>query len=103
VITLIIKRAAGLGYFAGFEACGLRATPGRLLLGLQVTDMAGARISFGRGVARFVGKVLSGAIVGLGYTLAGFTKDDQALHDLIASTLGSSGQTSCAPAAMEKG
>jgi uncharacterized RDD family membrane protein YckC len=84
---LIIKLVIGLAYFAGFEASALRATPGKLLAGLRVTDMAGERISFTRAVARSLVKVLSAATAGLGYALAGFTRHHQALHDLIASTL----------------
>lgn len=87
VIMLSIKLVVALAYFAGFEASALRATPGKLLAGLQVTDMAGERISFSRAAARLLVKVLSGAAAGLGYALAGFTRHRQALHDLIASTL----------------
>jgi uncharacterized RDD family membrane protein YckC len=87
LIMLVIKLVVGLVYFAGFEAAAVRATPGKLLLGLQVTDMTGRRLSLGRAAFRFLAKALSGVTAGLGYLLAGFTKHHQALHDLIAGTV----------------
>ncbi len=43
-------------YFAGFESSRLRATPGKLLLGLAVVDPLGERISFRRALWRVYSK-----------------------------------------------
>jgi len=74
-------------YFAGFESSYLGATPGKWLLGIYVTDMEGKRISFGRATGRYVGKFVSGIILGIGYMMAGFTEKFQALHDIMAECL----------------
>jgi uncharacterized RDD family membrane protein YckC len=74
-------------YFIVFECSKLQATPGKLALGLKVTDEQGLRITFLRSVARTVSKILSGAMLMAGYILAGVTPRKQALHDLIAGCL----------------
>ena len=71
-------------YYALCECSAWQATPGKLALGLRVTDEYGRRIGFGRATGRFFGKFLSGAILDIGYMLAGWTERKQALHDLMA-------------------
>ena len=58
-----------------------------MALGLQVTDLEGRRISFGRASGRFFGKIISAMILYIGFMMAGFTEKKQALHDMIAGTL----------------
>lgn len=72
-------------YFAGCEASVLQATPGKLALGLRVTDEFGRRIGFARATGRFFGKFISGLILDIGYLLAAWTPRKQALHDLLAA------------------
>jgi uncharacterized RDD family membrane protein YckC len=79
-------------YFIVFECSKLQATPGKLALGLRVTDEQGRRITFLRSVSRTVSKILSGAMLMAGYILAGVTPRKQALHDLIAGCLVVHGQ-----------
>jgi uncharacterized RDD family membrane protein YckC len=74
-------------YFALFESSRRQATPGKMLLGIFVTDAQGRRISFGRALGRNLSRVLSQMFCWLGYLLALFTQRNQALHDMIASTL----------------
>src|SRR6185312_7692357 len=71
-------------YYALCESSAWQATPGKLALGLRVTGEHGRRIRFGRATGRFFGKFLSGAILDIGYMLAGWTERKQALHDLMA-------------------
>jgi uncharacterized RDD family membrane protein YckC len=71
-------------YFALCESSAWQATPGKLALGLRVTDEYGRRIGFGRATGRFFGKLVSGMILDIGYMLAGWTARKQALHDLMA-------------------
>ena len=71
-------------YFALCEASRWQATPGKLALGLSVTDEYGNRIRFGRATGRFFGKFVSALIFGIGFLLAGWTARKQALHDLMA-------------------
>lgn len=74
-------------YYALFESSWLRATPGKLALGLRVTDLAGAQLGFGRASGRYFGKWISGLTLGIGYLVAAFTEKKQALHDLMADCL----------------
>jgi uncharacterized RDD family membrane protein YckC len=74
-------------YFTIFESSSLQATPGKMALGIIVTDLSGNRISFARANGRYWGKILSGLTLGIGYIMAGFTRKKQALHDIMAGTL----------------
>ena len=84
----------GLGIFAGswlyhtmMESSRHQATLGKMALGIIVTDLNGARISFARANARFFGKWISGMIMNIGYLMAAFTEKKQALHDILAGCL----------------
>jgi len=75
-------------YFAGFESSSWQGTPGKKVLNLAVTDLTGARVSFGRATGRYFAKFVTQLIpLAIGYILAGITERKQALHDTIASTL----------------
>lgn len=74
-------------YFALFESSERQATPGKILLGLAVTDDMGRRISFARATGRHFAKIVSALIMGIGFVLAGLTPRKQALHDMMAGTL----------------
>lgn len=77
----------GWFYYAGFEASGKQATPGKMLLGIKVTDLEGEGISFARATARHFGKILSTAILFIGFLMVAFTEKKQGLHDKIAGCL----------------
>jgi uncharacterized RDD family membrane protein YckC len=75
-------------YYAIFESSSWQATPGKMILGLYVTDLDGHRITFGRASGRFFGKLVSKYLtIYIGYIMAGFTARKQALHDILASCL----------------
>lgn len=74
-------------YGAGFESSRFQATPGKMLLGMKVTDLEGRRITFLRATGRQLGKWLSGIILCIGYLLAAFSDRKQGLHDMMAGTL----------------
>ena len=73
-------------YFALIES-KKGATLGKMVLNIQVTDMDGNQISFGRATGRYFGKILSGLTLCIGYIIAGFSQQKQALHDILAKTL----------------
>jgi len=87
VMWIVIFSSLYWLYFAIFESSPRQATPGKMMLGLFVTDIHGRRISFLKALGRTLGKVLSKAFCYLGYILALFTDRSQALHDLLANTL----------------
>ena len=74
-------------YFAYFESSANQATPGKMALGLKVTDLEGHRITFMNATGRYFSKIISGIILLIGYIMAAFTEKKQALHDIIAKTL----------------
>jgi len=74
-------------YFALCESSSWQGTLGKKALGLQVTDLDGNRISFGRATARYFAKYVSAMTILVGFIMAGFTARKQALHDMIAGCL----------------
>ncbi len=74
-------------YYSLLESSVWQGTLGKKALGLEVTDLDGNRISFGRATGRFFAKFISAIILFIGYIMAGFTEKKQALHDIIAGTL----------------
>jgi len=74
-------------YYAGFESSRGQATPGKVLMRLEVTDLEGNRISFARATLRFFGKFISTLIIFIGFLMIGLTKKRQGLHDKIAGCL----------------
>jgi len=77
----------GLAYFAYMESSEKQATFGKQALGIIVTDMEGRRITTGNAVVRYLSKILSGLILGIGFLMVLFTERKQGLHDIIAKTL----------------
>ena len=74
-------------YFVCFECSSFQATPGKMMVGIKVTDMNGNRISFARASGRFFGKFLSNLLFSVGFLMAAFTRKKQGLHDIIAGCL----------------
>ena len=87
---LFVQVVSGLAfwlYFAGFESSRFQATPGKRWSGVMVTDIAGQRLSFGRATIRHFGKVVSAALLGLGFAMAAWTSKKQALHDMLGGAV----------------
>lgn len=74
-------------YYALLESSAWQATVGKKTLGLEVTDLAGHRVSFARATGRYFAKIISVLTFWIGYIMAGFTEKKQALHDMIAGCL----------------
>ena len=83
----VVGIVVGWLYFTVFESSSWQATPGKKMMGLQVTDESGHRIGFGRANGRYFSKFISAIILGIGYLMVAFTEKKQGLHDKIASTL----------------
>ena len=83
IITLLLTWA----YFALMESSGWQGTVGKKIMGIQVTDVNGGRITLGRATIRLAAKAFLSGWFLIGYILALFTQRKQALHDLIAGTL----------------
>jgi uncharacterized RDD family membrane protein YckC len=85
--VILIRTILQWLYFALMESSAWQATLGKKTLGLEVTDLAGGRITFGRATGRYFAKFISALILWIGFIMAGFTEKKQALHDMIAGTL----------------
>jgi uncharacterized RDD family membrane protein YckC len=73
-------------YFAKQESSPAQATLGKKLLAIKVTDANGERISFAKASGRFFGRFVSGMIYGIGFLMASWTEQKQALHDKMCDT-----------------
>jgi uncharacterized RDD family membrane protein YckC len=87
MVTIVAIFVAGWLYYALMESSSKGATLGKMALGLRVTDLQGNNISFGRATGRYFGKILSGLILYVGFLMAGFTQQKQALHDILSGCL----------------
>ena len=74
-------------YFVMLESSYEQCTVGKNAMSIIVaTHDTKSRITLEQGNRRFIGRVLGGIPLCLGYVLAAFDKDKQALHDKIAKT-----------------
>ncbi len=62
-----------------------QSTLGKLAMGIFVGDANGNRLTIGRAALRYFGKILSALILGIGFLMAAFTENKQALHDKLAN------------------
>ena len=86
-LGFVVGILIGWLYHALTESSAKQATLGKQALGIIVTDLNGARISFGKATARYFSKWISSITFLIGYIMAAFTEKHQALHDMIAGTL----------------
>jgi len=61
-------------------------TPGKLILGLKIRNEKGQYIGIPIAILRYIGKILSGIILGIGYLMIAWDVKKQGLHDKIAKT-----------------
>lgn len=87
IIYRIIGFIVFLLFYAVFESSSKQGTPGKMALGIIVTDLNNNRITFGKAIARNSWKLVSIMILGLGYIIAVFTEKKQALHDISTNCL----------------
>lgn len=69
------------------ESTWLQGSFGKVLFHIKVVDQDGRRLTFKIALLRNAGKILSVAVLGLGYLWATFSERRQCWHDLIAQTL----------------
>lgn len=87
VLAGVVGFALGVAYYVSFEASSLQATPGKLALGIKVTNLEGGRVSTGQALGRYFGKILSGCLLCIGYLMMLWNPRKQTLHDQLAGTL----------------
>jgi len=83
----IVLMIVNILYYTIMEASKFQGTVGKIALGLKVTDSDGNKLDFVKAFLRNLGKIVSGAIIMIGYIMAGFTEKKQALHDMFVGAL----------------
>lgn len=74
-------------YYVILESSWLKTTPGKMMVGIVVTDADGKKISLIKANQRYWGKYISMLPLYIGFIMSGFTKKKQALHDKMSKTL----------------
>jgi uncharacterized RDD family membrane protein YckC len=87
LFAIAVALSFGWLYEAILLSSSYQATVGKMAVGIVVTDMEGRRLSFARATGRYFAKMVSSITFGLGYIIQPFTKNRQALHDIIVGTL----------------
>lgn len=80
-------------YFAMFESSEKQATPGKMAIGLMVTDLDGGRVGFWQATWRHFAKIISSLTLFIGYLAPLWTEKKQAFHDIISGCLVINGAT----------
>jgi uncharacterized RDD family membrane protein YckC len=87
-VAYLVSLLFGLAYFTYFEGGPTGQTLGKRALGIRVIDFrAGGPIGYGRGLLRYVGRLISGIPCALGYLWMLWDKENQTWHDKIATTV----------------
>jgi uncharacterized RDD family membrane protein YckC len=76
----------GIAYFGYMESSERQATIGKMAVGIRVGDAQGNSITFLNAVGRYLAKILSAIILGIGFIMVGFDLRKQGLHDRLADT-----------------
>lgn len=73
-------------YRAGMESSEYQGTLGKLAMRIKVTDLAYQRLSLADATKRYLARFVSILTLGIGFIMAGFNNQKQALHDKLAET-----------------
>jgi uncharacterized RDD family membrane protein YckC len=88
VLAYALYLALNIAYFGYFEGGATGQTLGKRALGIRVIDFrTGGAIGFGRGVIRYIGKIISGIPIALGFLWMLWDREKQTWHDKIATTV----------------
>jgi uncharacterized RDD family membrane protein YckC len=86
IISVSIYIVGSWLYSALLTSSFNQGTVGKQMMSIQVTDLSGKRISFGRATSRHFAEYLSSLIM-IGQIMAAMNEKEQALHDMMAGTL----------------
>jgi uncharacterized RDD family membrane protein YckC len=62
------------------------ATPGKMALKLRIVRSDRSKLTYRRAAARFLGQIMTGFTIYLGYIMAAFDSEKRALHDYLCDT-----------------
>ncbi|MEM6754681.1 MAG: RDD family protein [Cyanobacteria bacterium P01_C01_bin.38] len=86
-LCLILNLILNWIYFTGLESSQLKATFGKLLLGLKVTNLHDKKISFMQANIRYWSKIISIFTLMIGFFIIAFTPKKQGIHDMLAKSI----------------
>jgi uncharacterized RDD family membrane protein YckC len=87
VAATILQIVLLVVYMPALWASPMQATAGQRICRLRVVQGTdGNPISFGRGLLRVLGMIISGMLLGIGYLMVAFTERKRGLHDMLADT-----------------
>jgi uncharacterized RDD family membrane protein YckC len=76
----------GLAYYTYFEGGPRGQTLGKRALGIRVIDFnSGGPIGYGRGLVRYVGRIVSAIVIYIGYLWMLWDREKQCWHDKFAN------------------
>ena len=97
IVNVIIARVTGIpfvgflisfGYYTYLEGGETGQTFGKRVMGIRVADKTtGASIGYGRAMVRWIGRLVSGIALGLGYLWMLWDDESQTWHDKMAECL----------------
>jgi uncharacterized RDD family membrane protein YckC len=83
-----ISVVVGMAYFTLLEGSARGQTLGKMAVGIRVISYAdGGPIGYGRAFIRYVGRILSGAVILLGYLWMLWDRERQTWHDKLANAV----------------
>ncbi len=86
-LSWLLGLVLGAAYYIALEVSSRQGTVGKLLLGLQVVDLDGHPLSLSEAIWRHLGRLVCVMTLGLGFAMAGWSRDGMALHDRISETM----------------
>lgn len=87
MLTEGIRFVITVCYHTWFEANRNMGSPGKMVMGIVVTNTEGNNLNYAKAFMRNACKLFSNMIAFCGYLFALFTSKKQTLHDLIAGTV----------------
>ena len=85
-VSIIVRLLLSAGYFTVMPVLNQGQTLGKMAAGFAIVREDGSPITYGRALVRWLGYLVSGLTLCLGFVCAAFTNHKRALHDYIADT-----------------
>ena len=85
-VSVVARLLLSAGYFTVMPVQNNGQTLGKMAAGVAIVRDDGTPLSYGRAFARWLGYLVSGLTLCLGFVCAAFTNRKRALHDYIADT-----------------
>jgi uncharacterized RDD family membrane protein YckC/type II secretory pathway pseudopilin PulG len=86
IVSAIARLLLSAAYFTAMPVRNNGQTLGKMAAGVAIVRDDGTPLSYGRAFARWLGYLVSGVTLCLGFICAAFTPRKRALHDYIADT-----------------